>query len=56
MVDPGHCKRSASKYLFGALGTRIASISRVTKSMAERLTKSWGYMVQQNEGLTIKDL
>ena len=54
MADPGHRKKSVAKHFY-KLATANVGTSRVTKGMAKRLKKNWGYMVKQNKGKTIEE-
>ena len=44
LADPGHRKKSVSKKFYELANQRVSQ-SRVTKDMAKRLKKNWGYMV-----------
>ena len=54
MADPGHRKKSVAKYFYKLASAKVGT-SRVTKGMAKRLKKNWGYMVKQNKGKTIEE-
>ena len=54
LADPGHCNKSVSKHFY-ALATKRIAESRVTKPMAKRMKKNWGYMLRQNKGETLEE-
>ena len=55
MADLGRRKKSVEKYFYKLANASVGT-SRVTKGMAKRLKKNWGYMVKQNKGKSIEEL
>ena len=54
LADPGHRKKAVAKHFY-ALANQPVSKSRVSKDMAKRLKKNWGYMIIQNRGKTMDE-
>lgn len=54
LADPGHRVKCVSKYFYKLAKQKVAK-SRVTKGMAKRLKKNWGYMIKQNKGGSLED-
>ena len=55
LADPSNRIKSILKHFY-ALSTAKVSESRVSKPMAKRMKKNWGYMVRQNKAKTIDEL